>query len=892
MRETRKLGPVTAYAIACEHGFVGTEEEWLASLHPSSEEMQGYLTEYFDLNPAQRVADHSVTAQKLGSDVAATLSGLTTKDAELTAGLGVLQTQIDQLIKPDATIEGASAAEVENARIGVDGTEYETLGAAIRGQVTALQDEIDRQEEVELIEDGGVDYDYGTPAHLAEHPEATNATVYGVDRTGMIVKVTNSTALINREAAVRLTGPVVRLVLGTTGANDTIDAWTTGVRLEAGHTYQIRKYLVSGLEDGATSVSVYKQGEHLTEGSGNTTRIGNLYTRTFVAEDAVYNIILYITRGTILTDANYIIKLIDLSKNAEAVPAVARLFDESVDYRDGDYVWANNAVHRFAQPHPAGEWTGEDAREIIMGDDLRVVMRQANLSYGAAQPPIPLSSIVEGQGINTSGARSLNRADRVRTNRIANLPEGMVLRVGDTPLWAVGYKDEPRGDGEAYDNYLTRTFNGTLSGRLINTEIFLDPEHYPVIILVGQCETAEQMQAAISLYASTAAVDHPQVADYYLPELEDTVAKVRDMCDEPSLVFTWATDIHRWSDNAGGVQSFEAMIQNMSEFAKRVKSDFVLFTGDLTDGNVAKATTIDRAHDCLEKFRTIGVPFVWAQGNHDNNPYKGDANLFTMPECFKAYFTSTRARMNLAENGTDYYVDFDELGIRLIVLNANNCTERSKYAYGSTTVSWLNSVLDPDKKVLLAIHQTPYTTHTYADATETYRAASMKAAINTFIENGGDIVVISGHSHLDMAFIDPWVEVMQDCQRFCPDVTEDMIDPEVSPSGAYIDVVRKNARAAGTASEDLWTACVYQPFSNNLFLVRFGAGVDRYLHCDPLQTARSVTTRLTGTVDWSTSDPDVATVSDGEISITGSGKCAVIAKNEAGDIEVWIVQTA
>lgn len=29
------LGAVTAYAIAVEHGFVGTEQDWLASLKPA-----------------------------------------------------------------------------------------------------------------------------------------------------------------------------------------------------------------------------------------------------------------------------------------------------------------------------------------------------------------------------------------------------------------------------------------------------------------------------------------------------------------------------------------------------------------------------------------------------------------------------------------------------------------------------------------------------------------------------------------------------------------------------------------------------------------------------------------------------------------------------------------
>ena len=48
-----------------------------------------------------------------------------------------LQSQIDQIIAPSG--EAPSAAEVLNARIGADGVTYDTLGNAIRGQVTDLK---------------------------------------------------------------------------------------------------------------------------------------------------------------------------------------------------------------------------------------------------------------------------------------------------------------------------------------------------------------------------------------------------------------------------------------------------------------------------------------------------------------------------------------------------------------------------------------------------------------------------------------------------------------------------------------------------------------------------------------------------------------------------------
>lgn len=64
-------------------------------------------------------------------------NGLTEEvNARTTQGAS-LQTQIDQLVAPTGT--APSAAEVENARVGYDGTTYDTLGNAIRTQASELR---------------------------------------------------------------------------------------------------------------------------------------------------------------------------------------------------------------------------------------------------------------------------------------------------------------------------------------------------------------------------------------------------------------------------------------------------------------------------------------------------------------------------------------------------------------------------------------------------------------------------------------------------------------------------------------------------------------------------------------------------------------------------------
>lgn len=91
MSEIKKLGPITAYAIACEHGFKGTEkqwldtlsaygiavangfsgteQEWLESLKPSDLDLYNKIQSYFEDNPYLPIENGTVTVQKLGNDV-------------------------------------------------------------------------------------------------------------------------------------------------------------------------------------------------------------------------------------------------------------------------------------------------------------------------------------------------------------------------------------------------------------------------------------------------------------------------------------------------------------------------------------------------------------------------------------------------------------------------------------------------------------------------------------------------------------------------------------------------------------------------------------------------------------------------------------------------------
>ena len=81
-----------------------------------------------------------------------------------------LQSQINQIIAPSG--EAPSAAEVQNARIGVDGTVYDNAGDAIRQQVGALKKDLNKLNDGGLnLKDEIIEEDINN--WLDEHPEAT-----------------------------------------------------------------------------------------------------------------------------------------------------------------------------------------------------------------------------------------------------------------------------------------------------------------------------------------------------------------------------------------------------------------------------------------------------------------------------------------------------------------------------------------------------------------------------------------------------------------------------------------------------------------------------------------------------------------------------------------------
>lgn len=307
--------------------------------------------------------------------------------------------------------------------------------------------------------------------------------------------------------------------------------------------------------------------------------------------------------------------------------------------------------------------------------------------------------------------------------------------------------------------------------------------------------------------------------EYFEAEAVATIDSVKNLLTEPCLVFPLLTDIH-YKSSAEKPDLFDDSIENIKRIHKDIAYDFVLNLGDNTDGEAAQETTLVLAEYMIKRFREVGVPYYCAIGNHDTNYYNG--NVFTLAQMYRGYISGTKdGAFNLATLGTDCYKDFDNLGIRLVVINANH---NNRYEYSLDTAAWLTSdALNTDKIVLLAMHLSPIKTQNYSKENPANSDAIM-AALQAFVSKGGTLIQLCGHSHADYHFVTPWLSVFSNCAKFAQaDVTSDGL----SQVTGYEGEILTPERVAGTASEDCWTVVVVRTQARKINFVRFGAGDDR-----------------------------------------------------------------
>lgn len=302
------------------------------------------------------------------------------------------------------------------------------------------------------------------------------------------------------------------------------------------------------------------------------------------------------------------------------------------------------------------------------------------------------------------------------------------------------------------------------------------------------------------------------VRDYFWEEIELTKATVMSYMDEPCLVFPMVTDIH-YMNSSELPTSINNCANNIKELSRHINFDFIACLGDIVEGNTTQDVTSSHVAHVLSQFEKIGVPYYPCIGNHDDNRYKA---TFTHSQLYSNYLPLTK---DVVFDGsetmcnTNFYKDFDELGLRCIFLNANN---NGAYGYSAETCDWFEQVVaDSRHQFIVFTHISPVAEQNYG---QKYGTDSGSKRISTICETSEKfIIMFSGHNHYDASFTDPFLSVTVNCQKF----ENENGDPALWAEGAV-----KPSRAVRDATEDCFDVVVIRPGSKKINRVRFGAGDD------------------------------------------------------------------
>lgn len=283
------------------------------------------------------------------------------------------------------------------------------------------------------------------------------------------------------------------------------------------------------------------------------------------------------------------------------------------------------------------------------------------------------------------------------------------------------------------------------------------------------------------------------------------------------LVLLHFSDIHGGGDNYDRLNDFA---QDMEDYI-----DDVISTGDSVLNSWSDPFTY-----------WTNVKMLNVIGNHDTAKFEGglyDWTYYAGKDAYDRYFAPFIANWGVtqptdaAANGYCYYYkDYTTQGIRLIALDC--------MGWDATQLSWLVSTLSSASlaglSVVIAIHyqfdgagvtglDTGFNSYVgWSTGTDTYTPSDAISAVDDFITGGGKFICwIAGHTHRDYAGY-----LSAHHNQLCIVVGTDASD---SSNITHAD----SARIKGTDSQDLFNVIAFDTTEHQIRIVRVGSDMNKQL---------------------------------------------------------------
>lgn len=319
-------------------------------------------------------------------------------------------------------------------------------------------------------------------------------------------------------------------------------------------------------------------------------------------------------------------------------------------------------------------------------------------------------------------------------------------------------------------------------------------------------------------------IDSSSTGKVFESEAQATIASAQTVLaasNKPMLTFAVFTDLHHGYNHEN--DPIDDMFANIRYIYERNHFDGLINLGDSIDGQyqtqVEAETVLSDVVTNMYDITTLRSHIL--QGNHDDNVQstwqslgnKDPGEQLTLLEINDILFKGSYNEVHNPNHLSDYYVDYNEYGVRVICLGLDYVT------YNSATQTWLTNVaLDTNNAVLVFSHCA--TKAAWGFNNDIANGSYIETPLNAFVTNGGTVIAyIFGHTHGDIICTDSsikFTEVGIGCAKF-----------ETLSSGTTGATYQpRNVNDYTKILFDL--VCVDQT-NKQVHFIRCGAGSDRYI---------------------------------------------------------------
>lgn len=313
-------------------------------------------------------------------------------------------------------------------------------------------------------------------------------------------------------------------------------------------------------------------------------------------------------------------------------------------------------------------------------------------------------------------------------------------------------------------------------------------------------------------------------------EIAKTAEEVASMLDDNHIYFTLLSDTHyvkngNWEYTASTIAAVNSKINELT--GKNVAG--IIHLGDFTDGILGPDICEIYSNKVISRLFKWGSPVAIALGNHDANYFHNNPNVLSEAAQWDMYLNNIQSH-NSQYNVTTYMydkalwyrVDYDQVGLCLLVMSAYKNDEVNRYGYSEDEIEWISKELNNIKtnyKVIILSHDAPLTELDYW-ANEIRNGEILCDILDEWNTQNNNRIIgfLHGHTHADYSCYKRSFPIVSiGCSKL-----EYYTDKK--PEGAIC-----NVRYEDEVSQELWDTLVVDIINGRMDFMRFGSGFNRYV---------------------------------------------------------------